>query len=207
MDAIVLAREDVPGDKRLVAYIVPQPNHEVQSAELRQHLLVKLPDYMIPTAFVALDRLPLLANGKINRHALPPPDFSRDESHPDYVAPRNEIEAALAKIFADVLSIEKVGVDDNFFLLGGHSLSATQVITRLRETLHADVPLPRMFETPTVAGLALAVNEHQDQPQEDRIEVISRDEAEAEPLAAMLEKLSREELQALLLEVASKKNG
>jgi amino acid adenylation domain-containing protein len=205
-EVIVIAREDVPGDKRLVAYIVARPEQTLKVSELRNHLLAKLPDYMVPSAFVLLDSLPLLSNGKVNLNALPAPGFSRQQLEQDYVAPRNEAEQALAKIFADVLGLEKVGVEDNFFLLGGHSLSATQVIIRLRDTLHADVPLRRMFEKPTVSGLALAVEEFKNQPEEDRIEVLSRDnDDEAEPLSSLLDQLTREELQTLLMDVTGKK--
>jgi acyl carrier protein len=124
----------------------------------------------------------------------------------EYVAPRNEVEEALAKIFAEVLGIEKIGINDNFFLLGGHSLSATQVITRIRETLQADVPLRRIFEEPTVSGLATAVEEFKTRPQDDIIEVVSRDnDEEVEPLAALLEQMTKEELQALLMDVTGKK--
>ncbi|MFP5264749.1 MAG: phosphopantetheine-binding protein, partial [Blastocatellia bacterium] len=131
---------------------------------------------------------------------------SRGQLEEEYVEPRNEAERAIAGVFAEVLGVEKVGVDDNFFLLGGHSLSATQVITRLRDTLHADVPLRRMFEKPTVAGLALAVEEFKGQPEEDRIEALSRDDDdEAAPLSSLLDTLTREELQALLMDVTGKK--
>jgi amino acid adenylation domain-containing protein len=205
-EVIVIAREDVPGDKRLVAYIVARPEQTLKVSELRNHLLAKLPDYMVPSAFVLLDSLPLLSNGKVNLNALPAPGFSRQQLEQDYVAPRNEAEQVLVKIFADVLGLEKVGVEDNFFLLGGHSLSATQVIIRLRDTLHADVPLRRMFEKPTVSGLALAVEEFKNQPEEDRIEVLSRDnDDEAEPLSSLLDQLTREELQTLLMDVTGKK--
>jgi acyl carrier protein len=124
----------------------------------------------------------------------------------EYVAPRNEVEQALANIFAGVLGVDRVGVEANFFLLGGHSLSATQVITRIRDVLHADVPLRRMFETPTVSGLAVAVEECRDQPQEDRIEAVSREvDEEEESMSELLGKLTKEELRELLLNVTGKK--
>ena len=205
-EVIVMAREDTPGDKRLVAYVVAKAEHNLRVSELRNHLLEKVPEYMVPSAFVLLDGLPLLSNGKVNLAALPAPGYSRQQLEQEYVAPRNEAERAIAGVFAEVLGVEKVGVDDNFFLLGGHSLSATQVITRLRDTLHADVPLRRMFEKPTVAGMALAVEEFKNQPEEDRIEVLSRDDDdEAAPLSTLLDTLTREELQALLMDVTGKK--
>jgi acyl carrier protein len=205
-DVIVMAREDVPGDKRLIAYVVMKPDQKMKTSELQKHLLATLPDYMVPSAFVLLDKMPLLSNGKVDREALPTPEYSRKQLEEEYVAPRNEVEQSLAKIFAEVLGIEKIGINDNFFLLGGHSLSATQVITRLRETLQADVPLRRLFEDPTVAGLSTAVEEFQNQPQDDAIEVISRDsDEEDEPLSALLDQMTKEELQALLMDVTGKK--
>ncbi|HST22773.1 MAG TPA: amino acid adenylation domain-containing protein [Blastocatellia bacterium] len=205
-EVIVMAREDTPGDKRLVAYIVAKPDHKLKVGELRNYLLEKLPDYMIPSAFVLLDSLPLLSNGKVHLNDLPAPGFSRLQLDQEYVAPRNDVEVALVKIFSEVLGVEKVGVEDNFFLLGGHSLSATQVIIRLRDALHSDVPLRRMFEKPTVSGLALAVEEFKNQPEEDRIETLSRDSDEStEPLSALLDQMSREELQALLMDLTGKK--
>jgi amino acid adenylation domain-containing protein len=205
-DVIVMAREDVPGDKRLIAYVLGKPDHKLKSSELHNHLLAKLPDYMVPSAFVLLDKMPLLSNGKVDREALPTPEYSRQLLEEEYVAPRNEVEQSLVKIFAEVLGLDKIGVNDNFFLLGGHSLSATQVITRLRETLHADVPLRRIFEEPTVSGLATAVEEFKTRPQDDGIEVISRDrDEEDEPLSALLEQMTKEELQALLMDVTGKK--
>jgi amino acid adenylation domain-containing protein len=204
-DAIVIAREDTPGDKRLVAYVVPSPGHELKVSELRNYLLAKLPDYMVPSAIAPLEKLPLMSNGKVDRNALPIPEYVR-EPEQEYVAPRNEAEDRLCAIFSEVLGVEKVGIEDNFFLLGGHSLSATQVTTRILEVLHADVPLRRIFETPTVAGLALAVEECQISSEEDPIEIISRPAAKkVESLETMLGQMSNEELQALLAEVAAGK--
>jgi amino acid adenylation domain-containing protein len=205
-DVIVMAREDSPGDKRLIAYVQPKPDQKPKSSELQNHLLAKLPDYMVPSAFVLLDQMPLLSNGKVNLEALPAPEYSRQVLEEEYVAPRNEVEQALATIFAEVLSLEKIGVNDNFFLLGGHSLSATQVITRLRETMQIDVPLRQIFESPTVSGLAKVVEEFKTQSQEEEIEVISREsDEEDEPLSALLEQMTKEELQALLMDVTGKK--
>jgi amino acid adenylation domain-containing protein len=206
LDVIVMAREDVPGDKRLAAYVVPGAAQELKISELRNHLMAKLPDYMIPSGFMLLEELPLMSNGKVDRHALPSLEHTRQELEQDYVAPRNDVEEKLAAIFSEVLNVEEVGVEDNFFLLGGHSLSATQVMTRILGVLQADIPLRRIFETPTVAGLAQAVEQFQSSSEEDRIEVISRPgPEEAEPLETLLGQLSGEELQALLLEVAARK--
>ncbi|MEH2041209.1 non-ribosomal peptide synthetase [Nostoc sp.] len=153
---VVLVRDDVPGDQRLVAYIVPQQSLTI--SELRHFLKQKLPDYMVPTGFVMLESLPLTPNGKVDRRALPAPDQTRpDES--TFVAPRTFEEAVLAGIWAKVLKLEQVGVHDNFFHLGGHSLTAIQVMSQINEVFQTDLPLRHLFETPTVAGLALAIEQ------------------------------------------------
>jgi amino acid adenylation domain-containing protein len=152
-EAVALAREDSPGEKRLAAYIVPGDG-AVQAGELRDFLKRKLPEYMVPSAFVFLGSLPLTPNGKVDRKALPAPDQGRPELGEGYVVPRTPREELLAKTWAEVLQLEKVGVHDNFFDLGGHSLLATQVISRLRDAFHVDLPLRALFEHPTVAGLA-----------------------------------------------------
>ena len=209
-DVLVMAREDIPGDKRIVAYVVADSAPEFVTGELHQYLSTQMPEYMIPAAFVVLEELPLLANGKVDRTRLPAPDALPHHRTQDYVEPRNEMERSLAAIFAEVLGVERVGIYDNFFLLGGHSLSATQVITRVRDTLHVNIPLRRIFATPTVAGLSeKAEDAGGQQYDEEPIEVISRvqiqEEEEESPLPSMLENLSREELQALLLDMVAKK--
>ena len=153
-ETVVMAREDKPGDKRLVAYLVIDPESASSISELRSYLKEKLPDYMIPSAFVVLDKLPLTPNGKVDRRALPLPEQSRMESEETYVAPRTQVEEMLATIWAEVLNTESVGVDDNFFELGGHSLLIIQLVSRVREGLGIDLPLRTLFESPTVAGLA-----------------------------------------------------
>jgi amino acid adenylation domain-containing protein len=147
-EAVVLAREDVPGDRRLVAYVVG----EVDADALRAHLRQGLPEYMVPGAFVVLDRLPLTANGKVDRKALPAPDLAPAEDR--YVAPRTPAEEGLAGIWAEVLGLERVGVEESFFDLGGHSLLATRVLSRVREVFGVELPLRVLFEAPTVAELA-----------------------------------------------------
>jgi hypothetical protein len=149
---VVLAREDSPGDKRLVAYIVAS-DRQPEINELRDFLKRKLPDYMVPSAFVLLDCLPLTPNGKVDRRALPAPAQSRAEQTNPFVAPRTPGEESLARIWAEVLKLEKLGIHDNFFDLGGHSLLATQVISRVRQTFAMDIALRALFETPTVAGM------------------------------------------------------
>ena len=139
-EAVVLAREDKTGDKRLVAYVVGDADADTNSDTLRQHLAQRLPDYMVPSAFVKLDAMPLTPNGKLDRRALPAPDYA-DPPRRRFVAPRNELEQQLADIWAGVLGVEQVGIHDNFFALGGHSLLATQVISQVRAQLNLEVPL------------------------------------------------------------------
>jgi amino acid adenylation domain-containing protein len=171
-EAVVLAREDVPGDQRLVAYVVPPPRREAPStAALRAFLKGKLPDYMIPSAFVALGSLPLTGNGKTDRDALPAPSLARSEGA--FVEPRTPTERRLAEIWAEVLGAGRVGTADNFFELGGHSLLATQVMARVARAFRVEVPLRAMFEAPTVAGLA------------DRIEAIRGQEGRAPSVPAI----------------------
>lgn len=149
-EAVVIAREDQPGNKRLVAYIVPK-QEQPPVTELRRFLKYKLPDYMVPSAFVSLETLPLTSNGKVNRRALKAPmELSGDTS---FVLPRTPTEEVIASIIATVLGLKQVGIHDNFFELGGHSLLATQVISRLRETFSVELPLRCLFESPTVAEL------------------------------------------------------
>ncbi|HLK58120.1 MAG TPA: amino acid adenylation domain-containing protein, partial [Chthonomonadaceae bacterium] len=150
-EAVVLAREDVAGDKRLVAYVVGSDG-AVSVSALREHLKDRLPGYMVPSAFVLLDALPLNTNGKVDRKALPAPDAeSREET---YVAPRNPIEEGMAQIWSEVLNLERIGIHANFFELGGHSLLATQVISRIRTTFQTELPVRALFEAPTIAELA-----------------------------------------------------
>jgi len=152
-EAVVLAREDLPGDKRLVAYVVPAREQAGTIGELRDHLKQKLPEYMVPAAFVLLGEMPLTPNRKLDRRALPEPARYRPELEGTFVAPRTPAEEALARIWAEVLRLERVGVHDNFFELGGHSLLATQVMSRLREAFKVELPLRRLFEMPTIAEL------------------------------------------------------
>jgi len=153
-EAVVMVREDEPGDRRLVAYLVPKQDSIPTVSKLRNLLKSKLPDYMMPSAFVELDAFPLTPNGKVDRKALPVPDHDRSQSEKEYVAPRTPVEEVVAGIWADVLKLDQVNVHDDFFDLGGHSLLATQVISRLRNSLKVDLPLRLLFEQPTVAGLA-----------------------------------------------------
>ncbi|HEX2202458.1 MAG TPA: amino acid adenylation domain-containing protein [Longimicrobium sp.] len=151
--ASVIAREDVPGDRRLVAYVTPAGEVRPDPAALREAVRAKLPEYMVPAAVVVLDAIPLTPQGKVDRRALPAPEWTGEA----YVAPRDRTEAALAGIFAQVLRVEQVGIDDGFFLLGGHSLLATQAVSRIRQALGVELPLRALFEAPTVRELAARV--------------------------------------------------
>jgi amino acid adenylation domain-containing protein len=152
-EAVVVAREDKPGDVRLVAYLVCRDKLSVTSGELRLHAGQKLPDYMVPSAFVMLDELPLSPNGKLDRRALPEPEWSSPDAK-GYIAPRTATEEIVAGIWMEVLGAKQVSVHDNFFEIGGHSLLATQVISRVRQTFHVELLLRKVFEKPTVEGLA-----------------------------------------------------
>jgi acyl carrier protein len=229
-EAIILAREDVPGDKRLVAYVVAsqlsvvsgqlQPTtddrppttdrREVEgnngpfdfaqgeqrttdngqlTKELRAFLKEKLPEFMVPSAFVLLDAWPMTPSGKVDRRALPAPDGSRLDQGQAYVAPRNPVEQLLADTWAEVLGVERVGIHDNFFELGGHSLLATQLASRLRDSFEVEVPLRRLFETPTIAHLSLLIAQTQ---------IAQEDDEDIDALLAELEELSDDDVQGLL---------
>ncbi|MCS4321940.1 non-ribosomal peptide synthetase DhbF [Bacillus subtilis] len=147
--AAVVVREDQPGDKRLAAYVVADA--AIDTAELRRYMEASLPDYMVPSAFVEMDELPLTPNGKLDRKALPAPDFSTSVSDR---APRTPQEEILCDLFAEVLGLARVGIDDSFFELGGHSLLAARLMSRIREVMGAELGIAKLFDEPTVAGLA-----------------------------------------------------
>jgi acyl carrier protein len=150
----VLAREDEPGDKRLVAYVVADQDAALTATELRGFLSERLPDYMLPAVFVPIDGLPLLASGKLDRARLPAPEHAEPLRDPEFEAPRSPVEERLAALVSTLLGVSEVGRADNFFLLGGHSLLGTQLIARLRDAFGVDLPLRTVFDHPTVAGLA-----------------------------------------------------
>jgi amino acid adenylation domain-containing protein len=152
--SVVTLREDAPGERRLVAYCVLTLNAKLNVAELRSHLSSKLPNYMLPSAFVALDALPMTPNGKVDRRVLPAPDHSRAELDSEYVAPRNQIEEQLVDIWCELLGIQRVGVHDNFFELGGHSLLAVRLFARIEKSFGRKLPLAMLFEGGTIHHIA-----------------------------------------------------
>ena len=176
-ESVMVAREGVGGERRLVAYLVgAEPGPSV--GELRSYLKASLPDYMVPAAFVRLKELPLTPNGKLDRKALPAPDSEQLELGEEYVRPRTAVEELLAGIWSVVLGLKQVGIDDDFFSLGGHSLLATQIISRIRQTFEVELPLRALFGSPTVAGLAQLIEtvrgEHK-QIKEAPLVVVSRE--------------------------------
>ncbi len=174
--AAVVVREDQPGDKRLVAYVVAAS--AIDTAELRRYVGASLPDYMVPAAFVEMDELPLTPNGKLDRKALPAPDLSTSVSDRGPRTPQEEI---LCDLFAEVLGLARVGIDDSFFELGGHSLLAARLMSRIREVMGAELGIAKLFDEPTVAGLAA----HLDQAQSARPALQRAERPERIPLSLL----------------------
>jgi amino acid adenylation domain-containing protein len=190
--AVVLLWEDRPGDKRLVAYVVPRGETGPAPAELRHFLDHRLPAYMLPSAFVFLERLPLTPNAKVDRRALPPPAYDRPQMRQAYEPPRTPTEAVLVEIWGDVLKLQQVGIYDNFFEFGGHSLLATQLVSQIRRRLNVEVPLRTIFDMPTIESLGLYILEQQAE---------ASNPAELEELITELESISDESAASQLLEV------
>jgi acyl carrier protein len=160
-EAAVVGRETQSDDSQLIAYFVPSEKPAATVTELRNFLKARLPDYMIPSAFVLLRALPLTPNGKVDRLALPAPESKRPEVDTPFAAPRTLIEEELAGIWAAVLSLDRVGIRDNFFDLGGHSLAATRVISQVIRKFQLELPLQCLFQSPTIAAMAALITEHQ----------------------------------------------
>jgi amino acid adenylation domain-containing protein len=151
--AIVMAREDQPAEKRLVAYVVrEQTGEELDVSRMRSYLQTRLPDYMLPAALVVLENIPLTAHGKLDRKALPRPEWKLDEKK--YMAPTSAVEKELSLIWAEILGVERVGIQDNFFELGGHSLLALQLTSRIKSAFAMQMPVSALFKAPTVARMA-----------------------------------------------------
>ena len=153
----VVARAAADGDVRLVAYLVASPDAKLSPSALLATLRTRLPDYMLPSVFVPIDALPLMASGKVDRSRLPAPETAEPLRDPEFEAPSSPVEKRLADLVAALLGVSRVGAGDNFFLLGGHSLLGTQLIARLRDAFGVDLPLRTVFDHPTVAGLAAEV--------------------------------------------------
>jgi acyl-coenzyme A synthetase/AMP-(fatty) acid ligase len=188
-EAVVLARESGAGELRLIGYVVGEEGREVNVRELGAYAKGKLPGYMAPVEYVVMERMPLTANGKIDRRGLPPYDVNRRRSEEEYVAPRTLVEEILCGIWRDLLHIDRIGVNDNFFNLGGHSLLATRVLSRILDSLNVELSLQAIFDTPTIEGLAVAVVQTQAQ------------QADMDVLAEMLDELdsiSKDDIQAIL---------
>ena len=170
-EVVVMVREDEPGEKRLVAYVVSE--REQSAAEMQKQLQERLPEYMIPAAVVQMEALPLTANGKVDRRRLPAPQVERLEREAEQVAPRTEVERVIAKIWEEVLGVESVGVTENFFDLGGHSLLMVQVHGRLQEAYGEALSMTELFKYPTVSALAehLSSKKIEEQAEPQPIEV------------------------------------
>ncbi|HEY2170847.1 MAG TPA: amino acid adenylation domain-containing protein [Candidatus Angelobacter sp.] len=153
-DALVMARGNDKEDPRLIAYAVREAGASLSIADLRQHLRKQLPDYMVPSGFVILDQIPLTVSGKVDRQALPDVDHEHSDMAVSYVGPRSETENVITQIWQQVLDVKKLGIHDNFFDLGGHSLLMVQVYNKLREAFHKDVPMVELFRNPTIATLS-----------------------------------------------------
>jgi amino acid adenylation domain-containing protein len=186
---VVLNRQDVPGDNRLVAYVVPREEDPPAASELRSFAKEKLPAFMVPSSFVMLESLPMTPGGKVDRQALPAPTTERVDLENSYVAPRTSVEQELADMWAQVLGVESVGVHDNFFDLGGHSLLATQLVSRVRNAFHVEVPLKDLFDAPTIADIALIIAQDL---------AGGEDGEEVAKMLSELESLSDDEIQELL---------
>jgi acyl carrier protein len=173
-EGVVLAREDRPGEKRLVAYLVMQPGQDLTISALRASLQQHLPAYLLPSAFVVLDGLPLTPNGKIDRRALPAPEEYLDKQQNIQEAARTPIEEQLVRLWGNVLGRQRIGIYDNFFEIGGHSLLATQLIYHVRNTFQVNLPLRRIFDgAPTIAQMAEIVEEEL----MEKLEELSEEEA------------------------------
>jgi amino acid adenylation domain-containing protein len=188
-EAVTVAHEDALGDKCLVTYVVPATKPAPTSKELRSFLQQRLPDYMVPSSIIFLDAMPLTPNGKLDRQALPPPDGRESDVDGQFVAPQNPVEAQIANIWCEVLRLDRVGIHDDFFDLGGHSLSATEVLSRAREVFSVNLPFAAFLAEPTVAAMASIILQYQadEGRNEELVEAVQE-----------LQHLSEEEAQRLL---------
>ncbi|MGH7794616.1 MAG: AMP-binding protein [Candidatus Binatia bacterium] len=160
LETVVVAQPNALGEAQLVAYVVP-PRNRPSVTDLQKYLRQKLPDYMIPSGFVILDALPLAASGKVDRRALPPYGRARPELENPFVAPENSVEQTLAGIWAEVIGLDQIGIHDNFLDLGGHSLAASRIISRVIDTFRVELPVQSLLEAPTVAKMTLVITQNQ----------------------------------------------
>ncbi|HEY2963604.1 MAG TPA: phosphopantetheine-binding protein, partial [Pyrinomonadaceae bacterium] len=188
---VAVAREDRPGNKYLAAYVVVNEQADTSGAALSDFLRQRLPEHMIPSTFVMMDKLPVTANGKLDRQSLPAPDESQLPRAREFVAPRSPVEESLVGVWKDVLGIERIGVHDNFFELKGNSLLVVRLISRLRQMFHVDLPLHLLFEAPTIAQLAVSIAQAQFGNQAEEGNDLER-------LLEELEQLPEESVRALL---------
>jgi len=193
-DAVVVAREAQAGDQRLIAYLVPAEKPAPTVTALRHLLAETLPDYMFPSTFVIMDSLPQTPNGKLDRQALPDPGYARPQLEASFVGPRTPVEQGLTDIWAEVLGLEQVGIHDNFLELGGDSLLAGQVMSRVISEFRVDLPLRSLFQAPTVADMSLAITQRRAK---------AADQADIDRMLAELETLSTERAKELLAEESS----
>lgn len=159
-ESVVVAREDLPGHKRLVGYVTPVSAQVLSAGALREHLKLKLPDYMVPSAFVIMENLPLTPNGKVDRKALPAPEASATELSHSYVSPRDHFEMRLSQLWEETLGVRSIGVKDNFFDLGGNSLLAVRLMAQIRKQFSGHVPISALFEGATIEHLAQTLRGH-----------------------------------------------
>jgi acyl carrier protein len=200
-EAVAGVRPDAGGGPRLVAWVVPACPDGFEPLDILAELRRRVPEYMVPSLIMAVASLPVTANGKVDRQALPEPVAGRQEDRASYVAPRSEPERVLAALFAEALGLEKVGVHDDFFALGGHSLTATRLVAAVREAVGRDLPLRRLFEAPTVAGLARSLEEAAVPAVSDGeppLAPVARGEGDLMSLLAEIEQLPDHDVRALL---------
>ncbi len=210
-EAVVLLREDERGQKRLVAYLQRSAHPSPDAGMLQQFLKAKLPDYMMPSAFVVLDKFPLTPNGKINRKALPPPVAERPEAKHGFTPPRTPTEEGLAKIWRELLGQSVIGIDDNFFDAGGHSLLAMQLMARVRSEFQAELSLRNIFEAPTIAELAIILDRKKNAPAVAELLPLSPAKnisaQHAQELLDRLDELSDTEVESLLQQMSAASGG
>jgi amino acid adenylation domain-containing protein/non-ribosomal peptide synthase protein (TIGR01720 family) len=188
-DAVALVREDVPGVRRLVAYVTRAHTGVLKASELRRFASDQLPAFMVPSVFVVVEALPVGPTGKVDRKALPVPDAVRPDLEAAFVAPRSEIESVLARIWAEVLGVDRVGVEDNFFELGGDSILASRALARIRHEFRTKAPIRMLFEHPTVGSLANRLIEKDSVDSEQRQDVLDQGDAGSSQLTFAQERM------------------